>query len=140
MNFLTEKIQGLEAEKINNKKLIAEREQDITEKDKEIERLRVLEERLKKLQTVKYHENLVSPERVAGLTNQVTLKDFLESFDGLIPISYTFDTKTIKLGELSLWQAIFLLFGDIDTLGQKKPAEDLGPAPNVAFDANKKFI
>src|SRR4030067_3006250 len=111
-NFRTEKIKNLEIEKISSKKLISESEQNIKERDKEIERRGILEERLKKISTVSYFENLVSPERVAGLSNKVRLRDLLDSLNDCMQINYTFLEGNIGMGNLINCQDLYLLFVD----------------------------
>lgn len=150
MNFLEQKINFIEEGKKSNSETIKAAEKDIEEKDKEIYRLRILAERLKKIQAVKYFQNLVSPEHVAGLTNQVRLLDFLNSLSDIIQINFTFSTENMYLANLSLWQTLFLLHGNMDVLGPKKPqpTEDNDQAANpgaadpenVSFDPNKKFM
>jgi len=143
MNFLNSKIQNLEIEKTDSRKLIAESEQSIAEKDAEIVRLRVLDERLRKIVTIKYYENLVSPERIAGLSNQITLGDFLGSLSGCLEIRYNFSEENMNLANLTIWQALYLLFGDLDQPQQAPAGPPFGKVAdpeNVFFDSSKKFL
>ena len=144
MNFLTEKIKNLEGEKTDSKKLIAESEQSIVEKDKEIKRLEILKERLKKVSTIKYYENLGDVERVTDLNNRINLGDFLDTLSNLLDIRYFFSESNLNLRTLTIWQILFLLFGDFEQ-PQQPPAENhsnlnVVDPENISFNPNKKFM
>lgn len=137
------RIKNLEEEKIQNRQLISENEKTIDVLDMEIEELRVLESRLKKIYSVKNFKDLGAALEVSVLCNKVNIRQFIECLNDLLGSNFQFSLKQTQIADLTIWQGLFLLFGDLNELNQKKsgPTGDPGAVDplNVSFDPNKKF-
>jgi hypothetical protein len=121
-----------------NEKNIEAQRGDIETQKREIDSLSILQKRLKRIQAVKHHENVGNSEDIIRLANTKNVADFVEELSNVIDIRVQPSVSEMPLLRLTVWQALFLLFGDHDkitkNLSQPEAAElneDIQDAPSV---------
>jgi hypothetical protein len=143
---LQTKIRELEEGKVQSRQLISENEKTIDVLDMEIEKLKVLESRLGKIYSVKNYKDLGAALEVSLLCNKVNIRQFVEYLNDLLGSTFQFSLKQNQIADLTIWQGLYLLFGNLSELDQKKsgPAGDPGAVDpekiENSFDPNKKFM
>jgi hypothetical protein len=144
-NFLSQKINALKEGQIQSRQVISENEKAINILDDEIQRLTVLESRLKKIYSVRNFKDLGAALEVSILVNKINLRLFTERLNDLLGTNFQFSIEQTQLADLTLWQFLFLIFGDLDELNKKKsePPKDVGAVDpeklENSFDKNKRF-
>lgn len=117
--MIEEKILVAENTIVSSKQNIQALETEIQAQQKELERLRILEERLHRIEAIRYWENTGDTERITHLANQTKLRDFLHELGKITDIRYSPSLSEMKLSQLSIWQILFFLFGDYSELEKK---------------------
>ena len=133
-NPLRKKIKNLEEGQGQSRQLILENEENIETLDVEIQKLRDLELRLKKIYWVKNYKDLGSALQVSLLVNKITIRDFVEHLNYLLESNFQFSQGQSMLADLSVFQGLYLLFSNelpLSGLDSNKPLnepnEDPGP-------------
>jgi hypothetical protein len=116
--MLEEKIRAAQEIIQANEKNIEAQRGDIDKQRQDIENLSLLQQRLQRIHVIRYLENLGNFEHIASLANKTIVKDFLQDLDLLV------DTRApgisdLPLLQLTLWQMLYLLYGDLTELDKK---------------------
>ena len=117
-DVFTDKIEAIKQDISRTDEGIKESAQDILEKQKEIERLTAIEERFKKIHMIKHYENIGKTDEIAKLANNVRVMDFLNSLKDVMNVDFQWSISIQPIAQLSLWQGMYLFYGDIESLGK----------------------
>lgn len=123
--MIEENIKAIEKEIAEQEKRITESHDTITEKKKEIEKLQILKKRLQKIHSIRHYSNIGSVERIVELANQYRLQDLLSMIANAAGIRIDYPTGAMPLMNLTVWQGLFLFFGDHTEIDKKStPPEE----------------
>jgi hypothetical protein len=118
--MLANKIQAAQEIIQVNEKNIETQRGDIEKQKEEIARLFILQKRLQRIYTIKHLEILGNFERIASLANKTIVKDFIQDLGLLVDIKNP-GISELPLLQLTLWQMIYLLYGDHTEMDKKFP-------------------
>jgi hypothetical protein len=105
-------IRELEQGKAQSQQLISENKKTIDIYDREIEKLRDLESRLKRIYWVKNYKSLGSALEVSSLVNKTTLRELASALNILTGANFQFSLSQSTLADLTVFQALFIIFSD----------------------------
>lgn len=117
------KIRNIGEEIVMEEKKMVDFQASINKKKKEIEDLEVLKKRLLNIYHIRYKENIGDPEKINNLVNQYCLKDLLEIIAKLTDTNLSYNADMIPLMNLTIWQGVYLFFGDNVSYEGVGPAE-----------------
>jgi hypothetical protein len=125
-------IRELEQGKAQSQQLISENKKTIDIYDREIEKLRDLESRLKRIYWVKNYKDLGSALEVSSFVNKITLRELTEALNFLTGSNFQFSISQSIIANLTIFQALFILFSsELPDLNKNtslnKPEDDPGP-------------
>lgn len=121
--MIEEKIKANEEEIAEQEKRIAESNDTIVKKKQMIEELKNLKKRMEKIHNIRYFENIGSVDRIAELANRYRLSDFFSAVAKAADVRFDYSIKAMPLMDLTVWQSLFLFFGDPPSKKKESPAE-----------------
>lgn len=116
--MIDEKIRAAQEIIEANEKNIELQRRDIDRQRQEIEKLSLLQKRLQWIHAIRYRENSGNLEHIASLANKTKVKDFLQDLDLLVN-TRDIGISDMPLLQLTLWQMLYLLYGDLTELDKK---------------------